>query len=133
MLTRTELRSGPVSIVDYRCTAGPAEKLFTELHRSYSVSYVRKGSFGYRTRGQTFELVAGSALIGNAGDEFMCTHDHHVCGDECLAFTFSPEAFEPMGNPAGTWRTGALPPRPELRVFGELPQAVAEARGHLGL
>ena len=94
MLTRTELRSGPVSIVDYRCTAGPAEKPFTEVHRSYSVSYVRKGSFGYRTRGQTFELVAGSVLVGNAGDEFMCTHDHHVCGDECLAFHLSPEVVD---------------------------------------
>ena len=74
MLNKSELRSGPVSVVDYRCTAGPAERPFTEVHRSYSVSYVRKGSFGYRTRGQTFELVAGSVLVGNAGDECLAFH-----------------------------------------------------------
>src|SRR5258708_6903573 len=133
MLTRTQLRKGPVSVVDYRCTAGPAEKPFTEVHRSYSVSYVRKGSFGYRTRGQTFELVAGSVLIGNAGDEFMCTHDHHVCGDECLAFHLDPEAVECIGPDSGIWRSGGLPPLPELMVIGELAQAAAAGRSGVGL
>ncbi|MBI3530687.1 MAG: helix-turn-helix transcriptional regulator [Betaproteobacteria bacterium] len=133
MLKRTELRSGPVSVVDYRCTAGPAEKPFTEVHRSYSVSYVRKGSFGYRTRGQSFELVAGSVLIGNAGDEFMCTHDHHICGDECLAFHLEPEAVETIGLRTGIWRSGGLPPLAELMVIGELAQAAAEGRCDVGL
>jgi AraC family transcriptional regulator len=133
MLHRTELLGGPVSVVDYRCTAGPAEKPFAEVHRSYSVSYVRNGSFGYRTRGQTFELVPGSVLVGHAGDEFMCTHDHHVCGDECLAFHLQPEAAESIGLPSGMWRSGALPPLPELMVLGELAQAAAEGRSDLGL
>jgi len=133
MLTRTELRSGPVSVVDFRCTAGPAEKPFTEVHRSDSVSYVRKGSFGYRTRGQTFELVAGSVLVGHAGDEFMCTHDHHVCGDECIAFHLSPEAVETIGDRTSVWRSGGLPPLPELMVLGELAQAAAEDGSDVGL
>ncbi len=133
MLNRTELRSGPVSVVDYRCTAGPAEKPFTEVHRGYSVAYVRKGSFGYRTRGQTFDLVAGAVLIGNAGDEFVCTHDHHVCGDECLAFHLVPEAVESIGPRAGVWRSGGLPPLAELMVIGELAQAAAEGRSDVGL
>lgn len=133
MLDRTELKSGSVSVVDYRCTAGPAEKPFTEVHRSFSVSYVRKGSFGYRVRGQTFELVAGSVLVGNAGDEFMCTHDHHVCGDECLAFHLSPEVVETIGGRTGVWRTGCVPPLAELMVLGELAQAAAEGRNEVGL
>jgi len=124
MLNRTELKSGPVSVVDYRCTAGPAEKAFAEVHRSYSVSYVRKGSFGYRTRGQTYELVAGSVLAGRVGDEFMCTHDHHVCGDECLAFHMEADAAEAIGL-AGL-QSGGLPPLPELMVIGELAQAAVD-------
>src|ERR1017187_8369692 len=104
MLNRTQLLNGPVSVVDYRCTAGPAEKPFAEVHRGYSVAYVRKGSFGYRTRGQTFDMVAGSVLIGRAGDEFVCTHDHHVCGDEFLAFHLEPEAVESIGPRTGVWR-----------------------------
>jgi AraC family transcriptional regulator len=133
MLNRTQLLNGPVSVVDYRCTAGPAEKPFAEVHRGYSVAYVRKGSFGYRTRGQTFDLVAGSVLIGRAGDEFVCTHDHHVCGDECLAFHLEPEAVESIGPRTGVWRSGGLPPLAELMVIGELAQAAAEGRNDVGL
>ncbi len=131
MLNRTELKSGPVSVVDYRCTAGPAEKAFAEVHRSYSVSYVRKGSFGYRTRGQTYELVAGSVLAGRVGDEFMCTHDHHVCGDECLAFHMEADAAEAIGL-AGL-QSGGLPPLPELMVIGELAQAAVDGKNGVGL
>jgi hypothetical protein len=25
-------------------------------------------------------------LVGGAGDEYMCTHDHALGGDECLSF-----------------------------------------------
>jgi AraC-like DNA-binding protein len=128
----TELRHGPVSVIDYRCTAGPAEPPFTEVHRSHSLSYVRRGSFGYRARGQTFELVAGSVLVGRAGDEFMCTHDHHACGDECLAFHLAPEAVEAIGG-RSAWRSGGLPPLPELVVIGELAQAAAAGRSDVGL
>jgi len=133
MLSRTELKSGSVAVVDYRCTAGPAEMPFTEVHRSFSVSYVRKGSFGYRTRGQSFELVAGSVLVGHAGDEFMCTHDHHVCGDECLAFHLDAGAVEAVGLRTDAWRSAGLPPLPELMVVGELAQAAAEGRCDVGL
>jgi AraC family transcriptional regulator len=133
MLSRTELRNGSVSVVDYRCNAGPTEQSFVEVHRSFSVSYVRKGSFGYRTRGRAYELVAGSVLVGHAGDEFECTHDHHVCGDECLAFHLSPEIVETIGDPTGVWRTGCVPPLAELMVLGELAQAAADGRNEVGL
>ena len=131
MLNRIELKSGPVSVVDYCCTAGPAEIPFAEVHRSYSVSYVRKGSFGYRTRGQTYEMVTGSVLVGRIGDEFMCTHDHHVCGDECLAFHLDAEAAESIG--LADVQSGGLPPLPELMVIGELAQAAAEGKNDIGL
>ena len=85
MLATTVLRSASLRILDCRCTAGPGDEPFVEQHESFSVSYVRRGSFGYRTRGRSFELVAGSVLVGHLGDEFLCTHDHHVCGDECLS------------------------------------------------
>lgn len=133
MLNRTQLRDGAVSIVDYRCTAGPTEKAFVEVHRSFSVSYVRKGSFGYRARGQSHELVAGSVLVGHAGDEFMCTHDHHVCGDECLAFHLQPEAVEAVGLDPAAWASTGLPPLPELMVVAELAQAAADGKSDVGL
>ena len=102
MLKVTQLQSGPIAVRDVRCSAGPDARPFTELHRGYSLAYVRKGSFGYRTRGERYELVAGSVLVGHPGDEFMCTHDHHVCSDECLAFHLSPEVVRITPHRAAT-------------------------------
>jgi AraC family transcriptional regulator len=133
MLTSTQLKSGSIKVVDYRCTTGPAEKPFTEVHAGYSVSYVRKGSFGYKVRGVAHELVAGSVLLGYPEDEFMCTHDHHVCGDECLGFHLTPDIVDLIESDRKVWRTGSLPPLPEVMVLGELAQAVAEGRSDISL
>jgi hypothetical protein len=76
MAATTILRRESISVIDFRCSAGPADEPFVEVHDGFCVSYVRKGSFGYRIRGKAFELVAGSVLVGYPGDEFMCTHDH---------------------------------------------------------
>jgi AraC family transcriptional regulator len=133
MPVTTELRSGSISVVDYRCSAGPADTPFTELHHGHSVSYVRKGSFGCRMRGASYELVAGSVLIGHPGDEYLCTHDHTAGGDECLSFSLAPELVESLGGACEIWRAGGLPPLPELVVLGELAQATAEQRTDLGL
>jgi AraC family transcriptional regulator len=131
MLTTTALTGGPVSVIDYRCKLGPADAPYPELHRSFSISYVRKGSFGYRVRGKSFELVAGAVLAGHPDDEFVCTHDHALGGDECLSFHLEPEVVEAVGGPDAVWRAGALPPLPELMVLGELGQAAAEGRTDL--
>jgi AraC-like DNA-binding protein len=131
MIATTTLRDGPVTVVDYRCAAGPDDAPFTEVHDGHSISYVRKGSFGCRTRGQSFELVAGSVLIGRPGDEYLCTHDHHVCGDECLSFRFAPDLAESLG--IGGRESGALPPLPELMVLGEFAQAAASGCSDVGL
>lgn len=129
----TTLHSGPIFAMDYRCTAMPYDKPYTEVYNYHSVSYVRKGSFGCRVRGQSFELVAGSVLVGYRGDEYLCAHDHHDGGDECLSFQLTPELVETIGGHSGVWRVGSVAPLSELMVLGELAQAVAEGRGSLGL
>jgi len=133
MVATTVLHPGSIAVLDYRCDAGPADAPYSELHDGYSVSYVRQGSFGYRVRGETFELVAGSILVGHPGDEYVCTHDHHVCGDECLSFRLAPELVESIGDRSTVWRTGGVPPLPELMVLGELAQAAADGRSDIGL
>ncbi len=122
-----------ITVVDYRCEAGPADTPFVELHEAFSVSHVRKGSFGYHARGAAFELVAGSVLVGCPGDEFICTHDHHASGDECLSFQLSPALVEAAGADRRIWQTGCLPPLPDLMVMGELAQAVVDGRSDIGL
>ncbi|MET0151684.1 MAG: AraC family transcriptional regulator [Candidatus Binatia bacterium] len=128
----TLIRRGAVSVIDYRCTASPHEQPFVERHEGFSLSYVRKGSFGYRVRGQSFELVAGSLLVGYPGEEFMCTHDN-AHGDECLSFHLSPALIEAAGGRPELWRIGCLPPLSELMVLGELAEAAAGGWSDAGL
>ena len=93
MSSTTLLQRPTILVSDFRCDAAPGDASFVEQHRCHSISYVRKGSFGYQTRGRFHELVAGSVLIGHPGSEFVCSHDH-VCGDECLSFFLEPELVE---------------------------------------
>ncbi len=112
MLVSNVLQSGALRVIDYRCSAGPRDRPFLEQHRSFSISYVRRGSFGYMTHGHSFELVAGSFLLGRPDEEYRCTHEHHPHGDECLSFQFDAALLDALGLPADSWRSGALPPGP---------------------
>ena len=122
-----------LTVVDYRCTARPGDKPFAESHANYSLAYVRKGSFGLKARGESHDLVAGSFMVGYPGDEYMCTHDHHVCGDECLSFHFKPAFIDALGGSREPWHAGAVPPLAELMVLGEMAQAAADGLSDLGL
>jgi len=132
MAARTIYRHGAISVIDYRCSAGPRDRPFVERHQSFSLSYVRRGSFGYRVRGESYELVTGSVLLGHRGDEYMCTHDH-VVGDECLSFYLEPSLVDAIGGRTQIWRTARVPPLPTLMVLGELGQAAVEGRSDVAL
>lgn len=125
------LKHGGVTALDYRCEARPGDKPFPEMHGSMSVSYVRSGSFGYRVRGTSYELVAGSVLVGKAGDEFLCTHEY-AHGDECLSFHLAPEIAEEIAG-EDFWSSRALPPLAQTAAPGELAQAASEKRAFVGI
>lgn len=133
MDVRTLFQSRTLSVRDYRCSAQPGDRPYAEQFRDHSLSYVRKGSFGCRYRGRSFELVTGSVLVGHPGEDYVCTHDHHVCGDECLSFHFAPELVETIGDRTQTWQAGWMPPLPELMVLGEFAQTVANGLSPVGL
>ncbi len=122
-----------LSVTDYRCSAGPADTPFTEVHGGFSLAYVRRGSFGYHLGSKAFEFVAGSTLVGRKGDEYVCTHDHHLGGDECLSLQFTPAALASVGAKDTVWHARCVPPLPELMVVGELVQTAAEGGSDIGL
>ena len=132
MAVTTVARNASLSVVDYRCTAAPGEPPFTEVHGAYSMAYVRAGSFGYTSCGRSYELVAGSVLVGRPGDEYQCTHDH-AHGDQCLSFQLDPAAIDAIGKRAALWESRGVPPLPELMVVGELGQAVLDGRSDVGI
>jgi AraC-like DNA-binding protein len=133
MTATTLLQRNAITVTEYRCSAGPGDKPFAEQHACHSVSYVRKGSFACRTRGRSHELVAGAIMVGHPGDEYICSHDHHICGDECLSFSLSAELVETIGDHGENWRRGAVPPLAELMVLGEMADAVARGESDVGL
>jgi AraC-like DNA-binding protein len=133
-MAQTELLArGALSVIDYRCEAGPQTRPFVERHDRHSVSYVRKGSFAVRSRGKMFDLVPGSLFVGHPGDEYVCTHDHHICGDECLSIQFEPELAEYIAGRAELWRSVGIPPLAEMMVLGELAQSVARRESDIGM
>jgi AraC-like DNA-binding protein len=127
----TVFESASLGVVDFRCSAGPGDAPFPELHGTSCLAFVRRGSFGYRVRGAAHELVAGSVLVGDVGDEFVCSHTHHAGGDECLSLHFVPEVAEEVGGGRGVFGVGSVPPRAELVVMGALAEAAAERRSGL--
>jgi AraC-like DNA-binding protein len=126
------LQQGPITVLDYRCDARPGDASFTEMHDGFSLSYVRKGSFGCVSRGRCFDLIAGAFLVGHPGDDFVCTHDH-THGDECLSFQFTPDSVEAVGGTPALWRIGSVAPLAELMLLGELGQAAAAGASDIGL
>jgi len=132
MASTRVFHSNTVSVNDYRCEADPEDTPFVERHDSFSIAYVRRGTFGCRARGRSFELVTGSMLIGHPGDEYICTHEH-TRGDECLSFHFTPALVEAIGYRPDVWRAVCVPPLPQLVVLGELAQAAAEGSSDVGL
>ena len=130
----TELFTGSgMKVVDFRCTAGPADRPFVEMHDSYRVAYVRSGSFGCRTEGRAYELVTGSVMVGRPQREYVATHEHHGCGDECLSVQLDASLVDALGAAQAFRATPCLPPLPRPMVRGELMQAAAAGRGDLGL
>lgn len=132
MTTQTVLATGSVTVIDFRCEAGPQAPPAVELHEATGLGYVRAGTFGYRAGRMACEMVTGSTVVARAGDDYVCTHDH-ACGDECLAFHFSPEAIETLGGPNDAWTTRGVAPIRELAVAGELAQAAANGRSDIDL
>lgn len=124
-------RRPSISVIDYRCTAGPEARPFTECHACHSLSYVRRGSFACRSGSEGHNLVAGAVMVGRPGREYVCNHDHHAQGDECLSFQLSAELADGLGaGPA--WERVALPPLAELMVLGEMASAAAGGDSDIG-
>lgn len=120
-----------LTVVDYRCTAGPHDPQVEEIHRRFCLAFVRRGSFGCRALGGAFELAPGSFFVGYPGDAFTCTHDHRHGGDECLSFDFTPELIEDIGIQPRIWRRVAMPALAELTVLGALADASFRSRSSL--
>jgi AraC-like DNA-binding protein len=126
-------QSSSLSVIDYCCDAAQGAPPFVEVHGLTSLSFVRNGSFGCRVGNSMHTLVPGAILVGRSGDEYMCTHEHHAGGDECISFQLAPELTDSLTRGARVFRSGGLPPLPELIVLGELAQASIDCASDVGI
>lgn len=109
------LASGTGWIVsDVLCTSGPEDRPFEETHGEVSIAMVVAGTFQYRNPSGRALLTPGSLLLGNAGQNFECGHEH-ATGDRCVAFKYKPERFEEItGRSRLRFRHSSLPAMREL-------------------
>ncbi|MFT3700061.1 MAG: AraC family transcriptional regulator [Kofleriaceae bacterium] len=113
-----------LSVKPYVCTARHGDRPFEEQHVRHTLAFTCSGSYGYHVRGKRHDLVAGSFLVGQAGDPYTCTHDHHAGGDRCLSIQLDPAVVDELGG-TRAWQVGTVPPIAELAMLGRMAEATA--------
>jgi AraC-like DNA-binding protein len=124
-----------VEVARYRCLAGPHDRPFDEEHPAYSISYVEHGVFSYRSARGRAELGPGWLMLGNEGEQYVCSHEHNDGGgDSCIVVSFSADALASLNDAAIAPLSGAffdrvaLAPVPRISaLFAAL--AVADGEG----
>jgi AraC family transcriptional regulator len=108
------------TVSDVVCYSGPQDTPFEEEHSVTSIAIVIAGSFQYRTSVGRGLMTPGSLLLGNAGDNYICGHEHGT-GDRCVSFSYSPELRQRLMDDIGLSRNRFRTPRiPPLRSLSPL-------------
>ncbi|HYL78525.1 MAG TPA: AraC family transcriptional regulator [Bryobacteraceae bacterium] len=108
------------TVSDVVCSAGPLDRPFEERHSRTSIAIVVSGTFQYRSSTGRELMTPGSLLLGNAGECFMCGHEH-ATGDRCVSFSYAPEFFDRLASEAGVSRMRFDIPRlPPIRALAQL-------------
>ena len=81
------------AVAEVVCTLGPQDQPFEERHSSVSIAIVAAGTFQYRSHAGRELMTPGSLMLGSAGQDFECGHEHGT-GDRCISFSYSPEFFD---------------------------------------
>jgi AraC family transcriptional regulator len=93
---QTLARGDGWSVGEVVCTLGPQDCPFEERHSSVSIAIVVAGTFQYRSQAGRELMTPGSVMLGSAGQNFECSHEHGT-GDRCISFSYSPEFFDRLG------------------------------------
>jgi AraC family transcriptional regulator len=110
------------------CSDGPHDPRFEERHARVCLAIVLGGTFQYRAAHGAALLTPGAVLLGNAGQNFECGHDHGT-GDRCLCFTMSPAFLEAIvsGVPGAKKSRFAVPKLPPSHRLAPLVAGAAAA------
>src|SRR5262249_46463104 len=107
-------------VVEVLCTSGPGDLSIEERYWSVAVSLVLSGTFSYRSANGSLLMSPGALLLGNAGHNYRCSHEHGE-GDRCLSFQFDPALFEDLARDSGVTKAYFSSDRvPPLRATARL-------------
>jgi hypothetical protein len=102
------------SIADVPALA--ADVPFLEMHADYSLSYVRRGTFGYRSRGTRSTCCGVDSLaipvMSTCARTTMRVAEAATQG-QCLSFHLSSELVESVGDRADVAASSCVPAIPE--------------------
>ncbi len=133
MLVSPLLRTDALSVLDFHCQTrrvivlSPNCTRVTPWPMSARAASATTAEAGASSSSRAQPCSAMTATTMSAATIIMSG------GDECLSFQMTLELVEAVGGDRALWRTGSLPPLPEMVVLGELAQATAEGRTDLGL
>lgn len=105
-----------------RCRLGPRDRPFAERRARFSVALTLEGCFTHRTPTGAALISPGSLLLGNAGEEYLCSHEREG-GDRCLCFSFDEKSF-PGSHGGGRFCSPRLP---MLRTLSPLTTEIVRA------
>jgi len=129
-MTARMLASGPGwTVQDIVCQAGPETRAFEEQHGGVAIAAVSEGTFQYRSSLGAAVLTPGAIMLGAPGVCYECGHEHGV-GDRCIAFHFSPAAWEQIvaAVPGAAQAEVTRPQLPPLEILAPLFAEVESAR-----
>ncbi|MVT43211.1 helix-turn-helix domain-containing protein [Chitinophaga oryziterrae] len=87
-------------ILDFKCKCKTCITSKPEYSDSFTVSFVRKGNFGFNIFRNSFDSYTGCVLITKPGYERTVTHSHAI-PDECTIFDFKKDFYEELVNQYG--------------------------------
>jgi len=70
----------------------PAQEV-SELH---SISFVERGSFDVRVRGELWRFVPGTIFVTERELEFSCTHDSECPDDRCISVGYGEQTVQDL-------------------------------------
>lgn len=113
-------------VADVVCTCGPQDRPFEEQHSHVCIALVAAGTFQCRSTTGRELMTPGSLLLGNAGQNFECGHEHGT-GDRCVSFSYTPEYFESLAADAGARRANPIFRRLRVPPVRALSPVIARA------
>ena len=128
------LQREAIEVYDYRCSAGPGDRPFAELHEVL-LACLRAQRQLRLPRARAGLRAGGRLDPGRPSRRRIRVHPRppRLRRRMPVLPADAGDGWRPSAPRPRTWRVGGLPPLPELMVLGELAQAAAEGGSDVGL